>query len=163
MLFALLPDLKQRLLHCLFNSSQADANLKEVNYFYHPADAQLEDQYYIAEEHTTQLQIGSKLYPEYPIQSVTEAFYNLRKCLGYNAKLNMIARWYRTSKYIIGIDLEKVPGASFTGTSTKAGDLMTISVKDCDFNGANIPDKVYVCLQYDGVLNIQDSGTQVLE
>ena len=29
-----------------------------------------------------QVQIGSNLYPEYPIKSGNEAFYNLRKCLG---------------------------------------------------------------------------------
>jgi hypothetical protein len=31
-----------------------------------------------------QLQIGSKLFPEYPIKSHAEAFYSLRKALGFN-------------------------------------------------------------------------------
>jgi hypothetical protein len=147
----------------LYDISAATAKLKEANYFFHPADAQATDLYYSSEEHTVQLQIGSKLYPEYPIQGVVEAFYHLRKTLGFNHKMNMIARWYRTSKYIIGIDLEKVPGAGFTGTSTKAGDLITLNVKDCDFNSANIPDKCYICLNYDAVLQIQEGGVIVLE
>ena len=32
-----------------------------------------------------QLQIGSELYPEYPINSHAECFYNLRKSLGVQA------------------------------------------------------------------------------
>ena len=31
------------------------------------------------------MQIGSKLYPEYPIRSHAEAFYQLRKTLGFQA------------------------------------------------------------------------------
>ncbi len=32
-----------------------------------------------------QLQIGSKLFPEYPVRSHSEAYYNLKKCLGVQA------------------------------------------------------------------------------
>ena len=32
-----------------------------------------------------QMQIGSKLFPEYPIRSLAEVFYNLRKTLGINS------------------------------------------------------------------------------
>ena len=76
--------------------------------------------------------------------------------------MNMIARWYRTSKYIIGIDLEKVPGAGFTGTNTKAGDLITLNFKDCEFTGGTIPDKCFVCFNYDAILQISDNGVLVL-
>ena len=72
--------------------------------------------------------------------------------------------WYRSRKYIIGLDLEKISGAGFTGLSAKAGDLLTIDFKDCDALGGadGVPNRVFCALNYDCVLNIQDSGTQLL-
>ena len=50
---------------------------KEANHFYHPISAKLNDGYDIEDEHTFQVQIGSKIMPEYPLSSVTESFYQL--------------------------------------------------------------------------------------
>ena len=76
----------------------------------------------------------------------------------------MFGRWYRTRKYIIGLDLEKVSGAGFTGMSTKSGGLMTLNFRDCDVAGlgGSTPQRVFCALNYDCVLNIQDSGVQML-
>ena len=59
---------------------------------------------------------------------------------------------------------EKVSGAGFIGMSTKAGDLMTLNFRDCEVAGigGSIPQRVLCALNYDCVLNIQDSGVQVL-
>ena len=77
----------------------------------------------------------------------------------------MHSSWYRSRKYIIGLDLEKISGAGFTGLSTKAGDLLTINFKDCDALGGadSVPNRVFCALNYDCVLNIQDSGIQLLD
>ena len=77
----------------------------------------------------------------------------------------MYGRWYRTSKYIIGLDLEKVSGAGFTGMSTKAGDLLTLNFRDCEVPGlgGSIPSRVFCALNYDVVLNIKDYGTELLD
>ena len=66
----------------------------------------------------------------------------------------MFGRWYRTSKNIIGFDLERVSGAGFTGTSAKAGDLMTLNFRDCDVDGlgGSIPQRAFCALNYDCVL-----------
>ena len=59
-----------------------------------------------------QLQIGSKLFPEYPIKTHAEAFYSLRKALGIQAtnlhSIDMDGTEYRSNKFIIGIDTEIV-------------------------------------------------------
>ena len=49
--------------------------------------------------------------------------------------------------------------------SAKAGDLLTINFRDCDALGAadSIPSIVFCALNYDCVLNIQDSGIQMLD
>ena len=77
----------------------------------------------------------------------------------------MHSSWYRNRKYIIGLDLEKISGAGFTGISTKSGDLLTVNFKDCDALGAadSVPSRVFCALNYDCVLNIQDSGIQLLD
>ena len=79
------------------------------------------------------IQIGSKLYPEYPIRSHAEAFYQLTKCLGIQASdihnVDINTSQYHAHKFIIGIDLEKVLEARGTGYSTKAADLLTVFFK----------------------------------
>ena len=76
----------------------------------------------------------------------------------------MHSSWYRSRKYIIGLDLEKISSAGFTGLGTKAGDLLTMNFKECDaLGGANsVPDRVFCALNYDCVLNIQNSCIQIL-
>ena len=76
----------------------------------------------------------------------------------------MHSSWYRSRKYIIGLELEKISGAGFTGLSTKAGDLPTLNFKDCDAysQAGSVPARV-LCIDYDGVLNISDSGIQLLD
>ena len=59
-----------------------------------------------------QLQIGSKLFPEYPIKTHAEAFYSLRKALGIQANnlhsIDIDGNEYRNNKFIVGIDTEKL-------------------------------------------------------
>eukprot|EP00972_Heterocapsa_arctica_P111117 16359674-Heterocapsa_arctica.AAC.1 len=65
----------------------------------------------------------------------------------------------------MGLSTEKVPGAGFTGLNTKNGELLTINFRDCDYddNAYSIPSKILVALKYDAILNIRDSGVEILE
>jgi hypothetical protein len=80
-----------------------------------------------------QLQIGSKLFPEYPIRSHTEAYYQVKKTLGVQASavhnFDISATAYRDHKFVIGTDCEKVLDAGFTGINTRAGDLLSVKFK----------------------------------
>ena len=44
----------------------------EANDFFHPIAVKLNDGYDVEDEHSFQIQIGSKIMPEYPLSSVTE-------------------------------------------------------------------------------------------
>ena len=135
---------------------------KQAN-FYHPIENSASDQYGVADEHAYQVQIGSKPIPEYPVNSLAESLSQLRKAVGH--PFQMFGRWYRTSKYIIGLDLGKVSGAGFTGISTKSCDLMTLDFRECDLDGTpnSIPQRVFCALNHDAVLNIRDSGVELLD
>ena len=63
-------------------NSTESVQYKEANNFVHPNAVKLNDGYDITDEHSFQLQIGSKTMPEYPMSSVTEALYQLRKTVG---------------------------------------------------------------------------------
>jgi len=69
---------------------------------------------------------------------------------------------YRNYKYIIGLDLEKVLGAGFTGINTKAGDLLTIKTKSFAPDTVNAT-RMHIILHADCVLNIADGGVSVFE
>ena len=78
---------------------------KQCNDLFHPIAMKTTDAYSVSDEHQYQIQIGSKLIPEYPVKSFSESLSQLRKTVGGN--FQMFGRWYRTRKYIIGLDLEK--------------------------------------------------------
>ena len=131
---------------------------KQANDFYRPAG--INGQMTLAHGHPYQVQIGSKRIPEYPVNSVSESYMQLKKTVGRAFKMH--SSWYRSRKYTIGFDLEKISGAGFIGLSTKAGDLLILNFKDCitDGYGAadSIPNRVFCALSYDCVLNIANGG-----
>jgi hypothetical protein len=120
-----------------------------------------------------QLQIGSKLFPEYPIRSHNEAYYQLKKALGVQASavhnFDISAREYRSQKFVLGTDCEKVLDAGFTGLNTRAGDLMTVKFKYAGKgalqNGtfANLADRLHIVLHSDQIMEIRDTGVQVFD
>ena len=82
-----------------------------------------------AEIQKLQLQIGSKLFPDFPDRSHAEAVHSLRKSLGVQSNhlhsIDITGAEYRNNKFIAGFDTEKLLGLSFTGTNTK-NNMMTI-------------------------------------
>ena len=119
-----------------------------------------------------QLQIGSKLFPEYPIRSHNEAYYQLKKTLGVQASavhnFDVTATQYRDSRFILGTDCERILDAGFTGLNTRAGDLMTVKFKNASSgfttNGTEcLADRLHVVLHSDQIMEIRDSGVQVFD
>jgi hypothetical protein len=123
-----------------------------------------------------QLQVGAKLFPEIPIRSSQEAYYQLRKALGSHQPgsayaFNIPDREYRSFKFIVAFDCEKQTNVGFSGLNTRAGDLITVKglnlSKTLDDGTNNIPltvpDFLHTTLEYDAILSISDSGCTVLE
>ena len=67
-----------------------------------------------AEIQHLQLMIGGKMYPEHPIRSHAECFYNLRKSLGVQANslhaLDIKGNEYHNHKFLVGFDTKKNAG-----------------------------------------------------
>ena len=63
--------------------------------------------------------------------------------------------------------MERISGAGFSGMNTKAGDLITVNFKDCQHSSVNsassIPSRMYAALHCGAVLNIRDSGVELLD
>ena len=114
-----------------------------------------------------QLQIGSKLYPEYSIQSHSEAYDQLQKSLGIQSSnlhnFNILGAEYRNNKLTMGIDTEKVIEAGWTGLNTRAGDLLTVKFKYNSDDADRYADRMHIVLHSDQILEIRDSGVQVFD
>ena len=113
-----------------------------------------------------QIQIGSKLFPEYPIRSHAEAYYQLRKTLGKHDQHNsfdITQHEYRCRKMILGIDMEKVLEAGYTGINTRAGDLMNIRFDHASSVDARWATQMHIILTSDQILEVRDSGVQVFD
>ena len=154
------------------NAGVADqtASLKEFNNFWHPMSSETASgAYNVGKEVELHVQIGSKLFPEYPIRSVSETFSQLRKTMGIHQSpfhsLDITGPQYRSYKFIASIDTEKVLEAGFTGLNTRAGDLMTVKVKPLDSSvmAANKPTKFFTVLHSDNIMEIRESGITVFD
>ena len=113
-----------------------------------------------------QVQIGSKLFPEYPIRSHAEAYYQLRKTLGKHDQHNsfdITQHEYRCRKFIMGIDMEKVLEAGYTGINTRAGDLMNIRFDHATPDADKWAQSLHIVLTSDQILEVRDSGVQVFD
>ena len=140
---------------------------KVCNDFYHPSSMRASEDLEQG-QHSFWLQVGSKLYPEYPIPESTEAYYQLSQTV--KSPMHIYSRWYHTCKYILGMDMEKISGAGFSGTNTKNGEMLTVNFRNCHVYAADgsistysIPTRMFCALHYDAVLNIRDSGVELLD
>ena len=115
-----------------------------------------------------QLQIGAKLFPQYPIRSVAETFAQLKKSVGILGSnfhsMSMSPMQYRYDHFVVGIDTEKAIGASYTGLSTRSGDLLSVRVKSTgSMLATEMPSQVHIVLHSDNMLEISDAGVSVFD
>ena len=158
----------QKLYMTMFKTGEETTNLdrNNFNYFYHPmgkpASPDPEGTYNSAKELQFQVQIGAKSIPERPIESTSQAYYNLKKALG---KKNIGAKSsdYIVNKFAYGLDLEAVPGVLGQGLNTRQGDLMTIKLKSEAAVASDMPTEVTVYLMAQSVVELSDSGTNILD
>ena len=119
------------------------------------------------EYNSAQMQLGSKMYPEYPIGSLAEAFYQLRKTMGIETSnfhsMDITPYEYRNHKFVLAFDTEKNLGTAFTGINTKSGSLLTLKLKSSSTNNTYMADTIYVTMHADCILQISDSGIAVFD
>ena len=120
-----------------------------------------------ADEFELTVQIGSKIYPDYPIRSHAEAYYQLRKTLGVQSSnvhsFDIKPQEYHDNRLVMGIDLEKSLGASFTGLNTRSGDLMTIKYKLKTATDARKADRIHIVLHTDNIMKITGTGVEIFD
>jgi hypothetical protein len=99
--------------------------------------------------------------------SNSEAWYYLSKTLKHqNTKehgFQITPDAYFNHEFIIGQNFEKVEGASFSGINTKMGDLMTIKIFNQSHDNTIAPNKIFITMVADQILNISDTGCQVFD
>ena len=123
----------------------------------------------LGKEHEIEFSVvlGAKQYPNQPLRSHSEAFYQLRKCLGVQSSnvhsFGCTAQEYRRRKFILGIDLETILEASFSGRDTRAGGLLNIKVDQISNDVTTYPTDMYIVLHSDNILEIHDSGVRVYD
>ena len=114
-----------------------------------------------------QLQLGSKLYPEYPIRSHGEAYYQLRKTIGAQSNkhhsFEIGSHEYRHHKFILGTDTERVLEAGFTGMNTRAGDILNVRFEHNTTTTLCWAHAMHVILHSDNIMEIRDSGITIFD
>ena len=153
-----------------FKAADASGLKKAINFMYHPhASSVSYDQ--AKDNLEVQVQIGSKKFPEYPVNSLSEFYYRLRLALGAHfgdAAISVTPHEFRSRKFMVAFDMEKAAtgpggGVSFTGISTRGGELLTVDYKNFGvFSETAANDTTakqsFVFLNYDALLNIRGDG-----
>ena len=145
---------------------------KEFCRFYHPHQAHnpLDEGIYDKNKDLEfQIQLGSKLYPEYPCNSITQCFYHLRKALNlpmfHQHSMNINFKQYRDRQFIFAFSFEKVPDSSYTGINTRAGQQMLLRVKPAGATipATEMPDTLYITMLSEQILEVKDLGLKVYD
>jgi hypothetical protein len=140
---------------------------KQAIKFYHPMD--LGNTYRSHLELEFQIQLGSKLYPEYPVRSISECFSILKQTLNLPDwglhSVGIDFHQYIDDKFIFGMSFEKVPESSWTGTNTKAGQVLIVKMRAVDQENmyTDIADLMYITLMSEQILEIRDVGVSVYD
>ena len=116
-----------------------------------------------------QMQVGNKKFPEFECQSLSEAFYFLRRTIHYHNveqnSLNISYKQYRENKFIIGGSFEKMADVNFTSINTKMGSLLTFKIKGTQ--GSLLPaeqiQEIFTHLVSESVLELRESGAIVYD
>ena len=72
---------------------------------------------------------------------------------------------YRAKNCIVGMDMERVLQAGYTGINTRAGDLLVVRATPANNAasiGANAPDKIFITMHSDQIIQINAAGVAVL-
>ena len=116
-----------------------------------------------------QLQVGNKKFPEFECQSLSEAFYFLRRTIHYHNveqnSLNISYKQYRENKFIIGVSFEKMADVNFTSINTKMGSLLTFKIKGTEgkFKTEEQIQEIFTHLISESVLELRESGAVVYD
>jgi hypothetical protein len=118
---------------------------------------------------TYQLQIASKKYPEFEVQSLSEAFYFLRCTLHFlnpeQNSLNISYKQYRENKFVIGFSMEKMSDLAFSGVNTKMGSLITFKIKGTEGSLAETEqiEEIFTTLVSESILELRSDGSIVYD
>ena len=71
---------------------------------------------------------------------------------------------YIDTHFIIGVDLERITDAAYSGLNTKAGDLVSVkTIWDISIPLKKLPLKMYVVMTADFLMEIRDSGVHIFD
>lgn len=136
--------------------------------FHHPMAESIE--YDPDKEISLFLQLGPKRYPEYECQSIAECFYRLKQVMNlpefHQHSIGIKYRNYYNNKFIFAVSFEKVADSSWTGESTKAGQVMMVNCKAMNQAGIDANDiakTMYILLQSEQIMEIRDVGITVYD
>ena len=121
-----------------------------------------------------QIQIGSDLYPQYPVRSLQECYKILRQTMHlpeyHQHSISIGFKEYKSDHFIYAENFERVQDAAFTGINSRAGQLVIIKVEPLNSGvisgsseGSRIGESMFITLEADCMLEIKDGGCTVYD
>ena len=142
----------------------SSASEKGILDFYSPVNNQNVN--LATDQASYQITIGSRRFPERPIDSVGEQYLRLREAAGVlygESEISILPTDLVNRKSIVAFDLEKVghQGASHSGLSTKNGDLLSVTVERSGLGASG--DFCLVYLVFENLFSLRDGSVDVYD
>ena len=145
---------------------------REFNRFYHPMDNNdeaLNGFYNYNLDLEFQIQLGNKLYPEYPCNSLSQCFYHLKKALNlpifHQHSISTEFLEYKENHFIFAFDFQRVPEVAYSGINTRGNQQLLIKIKPLDsgIDVNNMPEHIYVTLLNEQIATVRDTSVELSE
>ena len=138
---------------------------KEALRFYNPMTHSVDNPHGIYDaglEMQYELQIGADLYPTYPCNSLSECFYHLRKGMNllvfHQHSISIQFKEYKDRKFVFCYN------ASYTGKNLKSQGQMYVKIRPTgNIDVGRMPDKIFVTMLSEQILDIGDLGIRVFD
>ena len=130
---------------------------------------ELDNAYNSDKELEFQIQLGGKLYPEYPCRSISEAFSILKQTMNLPDwglhSVGIDFRQFTSNKFIFAMSFEKMPQASWSGTNTMSGQILLIKLNAVNTStiSGDIAQTMFITVQSENILEIRDSAVSIFE
>lgn len=132
-------------------------SVKALNTYYNPTSI-------AGDTISNYLSVGDKRYSLFDRKGTSEHLQRLFECLGVSNSFQPVGinrNGFDSNQAIFAWDTEKLSGAAGSGTNLSHGQLLTVHMAGVGTSVANYPDRAYVALHHDVILELQSTGVSV--
>ena len=111
--------------------------------------------------------MGTRRVPDNNVVGFSESWLRLLNCIGIGNSLSHATGIsyadYATNSYALACDTEKISHLASTGENLSGTSTVFLNIAGFGTTAAQLPSRCHLIAQYDAVIEIRDSTTEIFE